>query len=401
MSFMEIANLKQFIDNISIALFYLAGFFYVIWGVFIVKEDFETGKIKNLHIITLFKFTLFLLLTHLTLTILGNYGYVSKYLTYKFYQYYLYHIIQSAIFSYILWYAEVWPAGDSKFYTANMMIIPLITPQISGFPKYLWLSSLINIFIIAAFFSVYSYVKENSIMLKKGDTEAFKEVKEYYKNELKEFLKFKPQTLLMIFSIFSVFSYKQTLNLLLQNYIFNIFHRTDIFFFLLYFLWPKISTILKTKKWKYIMIIFYIGLFMYVFANQQPYEVLKNIVINAIKNTFKFGMIFAIGKVIFEKIIEVHNTYYASKDEIKPGMILSSYELEIIRKNEVFDGMFDDLFRDGLNEEQVEILKKWMENHPNKNVKLRFVKAKPFAFNIFLGCLMQIIFNKNILKFIL
>ncbi|MGC9069848.1 MAG: hypothetical protein ACP5IO_00875 [Elusimicrobiales bacterium] len=401
MNFMETMSLKQFVDNLSIFLFYASAFFYITWGIFIIKEDFETGKIKNSHIILAFRFTLFMLLIQLTLTLLGSYGYISNYLTNQFYIYYFYNLIQSAIFSYILWYGEVWPAGDSKFYTANMVIIPLINPQLRGFPQSLWLLCLINIFIIAAFFSIYSYVKENSTMLRKGDNDAFKEIKEYYKNELKESLKLKPQNLFMIFSLFSVFSYKQTLNLLLQNYIFNIFHRTDIFFFLLYFLWPKISTMFRSKIWKYIMFVFYVWLLIYALLSPQSYEIIKNIIITAIKNTFKFATIFTVGKIIFEKIIEAHNIFYASKDEIKPGMILSSYELGIIKKNEVFNGIFDDLFKDGLSEEQVEVLKKWMENHPNKNVKLRFVRAKPFAFNIFIGCLMQIIINKNLLKLIL
>lgn len=401
MRFMETVNLKQLADNLSIILLYFTAFFYVVWGATISKEDFETGKIKNILIIHAIKFAGAIIFIQIILTIMGEYGYVKNYLKPEFYIYFIYHIMQSAIFSYILWYGEVWPAGDSKFFTANMILIPLLNPSASGFPGYLWLISLINIFIIASLFSIYRYIKDNTIMLKKGDNDAFREIKNYYQNEFKKFLKLKPENIFLIFSLFSMFAYKQMLNILLQNYIFNIFHRTDIFFFLFYFLWPKISTMLKSKAWKYIMFLFYLLMFLFISSSLDPVSLLKNIFIISVKNTFKFGMIFAIGKIVFEKIIETHNTFYASKDEIKPGMILSSYELEVIKKNEVFSGLFDDLFRDGLNQQQVDALKRWMENHPDKNVKLRFIKAKPFAFAIFSGCILQIIINKNILRFIL
>lgn len=401
MSFMEMMNLKKFVDQLSLILPYITAIFYVLWGINIIREDIETGKIRNVLLINAFKFISSILLIQITLTILGKLGYLKNYLLPQFYLYYFFHILQSILFSYILWYGEIWPAGDSKFYSINMMIIPLINPSLSGFPKFLWISAMINIFIIAAVYSIYIYIKENTVLLKKGDTDAFKDVKDYYLNEFKKLIKLKPQTIFTIFSIFSVFSYKQAINLLLQNYIFNIFQRTDIFFFLMYFLWPKLSQLLKSKVWKYLMPILYILLFIYSVSSNNPISIIKNIFFTAITNTFKFGMIFAIGKIIFERIIESYNTYYASKDEIKPGMILSSYELKILRENDVFKDIFDEVFRDGITQEQADALRKWMENHPVKNVKLKFVKAKPFAFNIFIGCIFQIVVNTNIIKWII
>ena len=401
MNYMETKSLKQFVDNLSLILPYVTAVFYLSWGISVIREDIESGKIRNALLISASKFILIILSIQILLTMLGSFGYIKNYLLPRFYLYYFYHIIQSLIFSYILWYGEIWPAGDSKFYSVNMMFLPLINPSIAGFPKTLWISSMLNIFIIAAIYSVFVYIKENTVLLKKGDVDAFKEVKEYYLNEFREFIKFKPQTIFTIFSVFSVFSYKQAINLLLQNHIFNIFHRTDIFFFLMYFLWPKISQLLKSKLWKYIMILLYLLLFVSLLISNDPITTIKNILFSAISNTIKFGTIFAIGKIIFEKIIESYNTYYASKDEIKPGMILSSSEIKILRENEVFRGVFDEVFKDGITQEQVDILKKWMENHPVKNVKLRFVKAKPFAFNIFIGSIFQIIFNTNVIKWLL
>lgn len=401
MNYMEITSLKKFLNYLSIILPYISSFLYIVWGIIILRDDFQTGKIRNSILLMGLKIIINILIIHLTLTIIGEFGYVNFYLDKKFYLNYSFHIIQSIIFSYILWYGEIWPAGDSKFYTINMMFLPLINPTLAGFPKFLWISTMINIFIIAALYSIAIYIKENITLVKNGDTDAFKEVKEYYINEFKDIIKLKPQTLFIIFSIFSTFSYKQALNLILQNYVFNIFHRTDIFFFILYFLWPKVSQFFNSKYWKYLMIFLYTVMFYYMTIAGNPLDTIQKIFFVAIKNTFKFGMIFAIGKVIFEKIIESYYTYYAGKDEIKTGMILSSHEIKILRKNQLFNGLFDDVFKDGLTQEQVEALKKWMENHPVKNVKLKFVKAKPFAFNIFIGCIFQAVLNHNVLKWLI
>lgn len=373
---------------------------YIIWNFIIVKEDFESGKIKNHNLIVGLKIIAIIFSINLILTIIGELGHVNVYLDKKFYLNYSIHLIQSILFSYILWYGEIWPAGDSKFYTVNMLFLPLANPSISDFPKFLWLSILINTFILSAIYSIFIYVKENIIMLKENNKNAFREIKDYYINKLKN-LKVELNTIFIIFSLFSAFLYKQILNLLLQKYVVSIFHRNDIFFFILYFLWPKISNFFHSKYWKYLTILLYIFVFFYLLQANEPQLFIKDIFLTSLKNTFKFGIILTFGKVIFEEIIESYYTYYAGKDEIKPGMILSTQEIKIFRKDDFFKGVFDNTFKDGLNQEQVEAIKKWMERHPLKDVKIKFIKSRPFAFNIFLGCLFQLIFNTNILRWII
>lgn len=401
MNYMETVSLKKYLNQISTLLPYFSLFFYLWWGTIILKEDFEIGKIRNSLLLLGVKFVLTIIILHVFLTEMGKLGYVDSYLTYLFYLHYIYHLVQSIIFSFILWYGEIWPAGDSKFYTVNMMFLPLINPMLVGFPDFLWISVMINTFIIAAVCSTLYYLKENIILLQKGDNDAFKEIKEYYFNEFRNFLKLEPNTLFIVFSVFSTFSYKQFLNLILQNYVFNVFSRTDIFFFVLYFLWPKISKFFNSKYWKYLMLFIYSLIFYYISKTNDPISSIGSMFIIAMKNTFSFGIIFVMGNLFIGRIIESYNTYHAGKDEIKRGMILSSQEIKILRENEIFNGLFNDFFKDGLTQEQVEALKKWMENHPVKDVKLKFVKAKPFALNIFVGCLIQIIFNNNILKWLI
>ena len=64
----------------------------------------------------------------------------------------------SAAAGVILWYAEVWPAGDAKFFMLVSAALPLADPYLRGFPNYLFLNLLINIFVAAAFWAVGGYL---------------------------------------------------------------------------------------------------------------------------------------------------------------------------------------------------------------------------------------------------
>jgi len=394
-------NLNQLLGKIPELVSFISLLFYFAISLRILKEDREFGKIRNKEILLGIKVIFLLLLIHISNTIAGYFGYNNNYLNLEFYKAYITNFVYSFVFSYILWYAEIWPAGDSKYFILNLMFLPLINFRINGFPHTLWIIVLINIFIVASVISIFNYFKENIILMNMQNVNAFNEIKKLYYEKLKK-IDFKSSEIyLTIGSILSIFTYKQTINIFIQNYIIKIFHRTDIFFFLLFFLWPKISSFFKTKYWKYIIISFYSILFLTLFLIPDPIKYIKTIFKMAILNTFKFSLVLFIAKTIFEDILENSNTYYASKDEIKEGMVLHSEELQIIRQNPIFNGIFDDCFKDGLNSEQVKALKDWLARLPQENPKLRFVKTKPFGMYIFLGSILHLILNKNLVKYFL
>jgi ABC-type multidrug transport system fused ATPase/permease subunit len=394
-------NLNQLLGKIPELVSFISLLSYFVISLRILKEDREFGKIRNKEILLGIKVIFFLLLIHLSNTIAGYFGYNNNYLNLEFYKAYIINFVYSLVFSYILWYAEIWPAGDSKYFILNLIFLPLINFRINGFPHNLWIIVLINIFIVASVISIFNYFKENIILMNMQNVNAFNEIKKLYYEKLKK-IDFKSSEIyLTIGSILSIFTYKQTINIFIQNYIIKIFHRTDIFFFLLFFLWPKISSFFKTKYWKYIIISFYSILFLTLFLIPDPIKYIKTIFKMAILNTFKFSLVLFIAKAILEDILENSNTYYVSKDEIKEGMVLHSEELQIIRQNPIFNGIFDDCFKDGLNSEQVKALKDWLARLPQENPKLRFVKTKPFGMYIFLGSILHLILNKNLVKYFL
>ena len=394
-------NSIPYINDIPKLVSLLSLISYFVIAARILKEDREKGKIPNKDIILGMKIVFILLFINLLNSVLGKMGYNKSYLTFIYYKFYFINFLYSFIFSYILWYGEIWPAGDSKFFILNILFLPLINFNLNGFPHYLWISLLVNIFIVSAFVSIFIYIKQNISLLHSGDSDAFSEVKKIYFEKLKKINFKSPRIYLSILSIFALFTYKQMVNLFIQNYIIKIFHRTDIFFFILFFLWPKISSFFKTKYWKFILIFLYLILFLTTLIKPDPLEYIKTITKIALLNSLKFSAILFIAKTIFEDILESSNTYCASKQDINEGMVLHSAELQIIKENPIFKGLFDDCFKDGLNSEQVNALKDWLSRLPQQNPKLRFVKTKPFAFYIFLGSIIQMIINKNIIKYFL
>ena len=74
--------------NITIILSYLTTIIYLIWSIIIVKEDMETGKIKNIKIMQGIKIIGIIIFVHIINTVSGNLGYSKSYMNLSFYKFY-------------------------------------------------------------------------------------------------------------------------------------------------------------------------------------------------------------------------------------------------------------------------------------------------------------------------
>ena len=84
---------------------------------------------------------------------------------------------------------------------------------------------------------------------------------------------------------------------------------------------------------------------------------------------------------------------------MEPGMILSSKQARTLCENPLFEGAFDDCFKDGLTEEQIVLLKAWLPNLPVQDPKLETVKGKPFALWIFAGAALTLVLGRSLSGF--
>ena len=94
--------------------------------------------------------------------------------------------------------------------------------------------------------------------------------------------------------------------------------------------------------------------------------------------------------------MERKDTRYLSVAELEPGAVLSSKAAREFKANPVFEGLFDDCFKDGLTEEQVAAVREWLKKLPVRDPKVEVVRGRPFALWIFAGAALLLALDRNI-----
>ena len=126
-------------------------------GLFLVisREDNATGKIRNKLILLGFMLlgaTLALLALQSAVNTAFAAALLPPHLAGVFFTGYLLHACIAAAAAIALWKGGAWPAGDAKMFILAAMALPLIAPRSANFPRLLFLSLLMNVFIPAGVF---------------------------------------------------------------------------------------------------------------------------------------------------------------------------------------------------------------------------------------------------------
>lgn len=376
---------------------------YLLWSIDVVRCDIESNKIPNRKIILGFKILIVLFVLSFLFSFLGERGVAISHFNFLFYKMFFINFLYAFSAAIVLWYGEIWPAGDAKFFILSIAFLPFINENSAGFPHYLWLSILINIFVIAGVYSLLKFIVETFTLWRKEDDLAFLEIKQAIE-KIKNWKSKTPilraiiEVLVITLSVGIIFTAHQMVNIYLRGAILSHFKRVDVFYFLMFFLWDRIRAIFKSKIWKVILALLYAGYFIFGLICF-PYNILTYAE-KAFSNVLKFGIILMVGRFIFEYLIERRNVIFVSKEELKPGMILSTKDSRAIKTDSSLKELFEDYFKDGLSPQQVAGLREWLERHPVPNAKLEIIKGKAFALWILLGCLIEIIFNKSVLTWL-
>ena len=370
---------------------------FAIWAVGVVNVDIATKKIPNAKVALGAKLMLLALGLLVLNTYLGSGGAVPSYLTWNFYLLWGAHLCWAVLAGVVLWYCEIWPAGDAKFFILVAAWLPLINPFIKNFPNYLFLSLLINIFVAAALVAVGSFI--TSGFAQEGPADFFKEMFSSLRQWLKSLAGEKKNGWLIgayLANMMFLFLLQQVLNVESRHVVSRFLARVDIFYFFLFFLWDKIGSVFQSKKWLYVTTAGYV---LYFFAGYfYFYDRLVSLVFYAMVNAFKFSLLLFFGRFMLEFLLEKKDTQHLKASELEPGMILSSKTAKTFRQNPAFEGAFDDCFKDGLNAEQVRIIKDWMIKIPMPDPKIEVVRGKPFALWILAGAVLSLLFDKNVVN---
>lgn len=393
--------------------FFLIPIFII--GLITSFEDFKYGKIRNkwvkigflwgLAIFGLYIFWnfFFLFIQHLKIApssvFLLRFSYLGELL--------LNTGIALAV-GFLMWYWNVWSAGDAKLFALFSFLLPLkfySKTYLSYFPSF---GLLLNIFIIALGiflimlvwnFVLYVLKRKKRVLTKDERNIRNKKVKENIFSFLKEVL-----NLLVIFFVMVSFfgllfkstvgenlAYFFTIKLGLEKWVLFI-AILGIFIFLMKFLQ-------KIKKIFYIAAIILLVwlLYRWVRFDQSP--------LLAIKPMLSITAIIVFGGFIFRKAFDWHVNRKEIQEvdtrDLKIGMRLTEESLNGLKNKDekLFKESIGKIYSDGLTEKQALFLRKFAED--KEITKLKIYKPSPFAILIFIGLIATILFRGSIIQIFL
>lgn len=376
---------------------YVSIFFLTVmtlWSARVVADDLSTSKIANRKIMQGGRFLLAALAAALALTWSGWRGGAGDYLQWSFYPLFAFHVLLSVLAALILWYAEIWPAGDAKFFMLVSAALPLIDPRLRHFPHYLFLSLLTNIFIAAAFVVLGGYVASG--IYAASPAEFFSNAWADGRERLSSLVKGRNPAQLVIypFHLTFLFLMQQVLMSEFVGVFGRLFSRAEIIYFFAFMLWNKIAAVFKSRAWFVTVACCYLAYFCagYLLFRDR----LAAMLAAALVSVFKFSLLLVVGRAMLGFLMEKKDLSYAGAGELAPGMVLSAKETERLRRNAAFDGAFDDAFKDGLREEQIELLRDWLKGQPAAGARVEIVRGRPFALWIAVGAVISLLLGGNL-----
>lgn len=358
----------------------------------VVREDSATRKIRNHLVVAGAKTLLAALALHYAAAAFGVgnpvFGHGLFYL--RFAQ----HLLLSVMAGLLLWYAEIWPAGDAKFFMVLSASVPLLVPEIRNFPSYLYLNLLVNIFVMASVYTVSEFLVPQqgrpsglgllAALLRDARAAAFSGFSAARV----------PRLALSFFSVAFLFLLQQALMLDARSGAGRFLLKPEAIFFFVFVLWEKIGALLSGGIWRYITPACYAA---YLAAGYFMFrEHMLAVFYAAGANVLKFSMLFMVGRFLLSFMLDKRDAVYVGPGDLAPGMVLSPLERRRLRQDTEIGVEFEDNFRDGLTPEQVELLRSWLGKLNVPDPRLEMVKGRPFALWIAAGTAAYLAVGKNL-----
>ncbi len=372
--------------------------FFLWWGWKIVVNDLRFKKVPNRMIVAGLKALLLFLALYAAETALGAAGASSDYVGGGFYYAFATNLALSSAVGIFLWYAEIWPAGDAKFFMTSLALLPLMNYRIRGFPGMLWLSVLINSFLIAGAYYSFRFLAGLWRAWRERDGRTltrWAEIKKEASGRLRGAGGGSAWKLaLNVLAVLAVFFVRQLANYGLAGRLQRLVPDPELLYFAMFIGWDKLSRYFSRPGFRRFLTFFYpvyllAGLFYF------KGQLLQNIRYAAL-DVLRFGVILGVGRFALVYLMERFSMVEVSAAELEPGMILSSRYAQIVRRDAYFKDAFEDSFRDGISPEETELLREWVTRIPRENPKIEVMKGEAFAVWIFAGCLFQLAFDGNL-----
>ncbi|MBP5286564.1 MAG: hypothetical protein J6Z08_01545 [Elusimicrobiales bacterium] len=375
---------------------------FAIWGLGIVSRDINTCKILNVDIIKGCRLLGLFVAVQVSVTIAASYGWLpagfadNGFFAPSFYGAYALHVLFTAVMGILLWYADIWPAGDAKFFMVTGAMLPLMIPEIQGFPYRTFFYFLVNIFVAASFWAFGNFFLAGLQKLDKANF--FGGVYHNFLEEITRIVKrYRGWQLLFVLSgMFIFFLVQRTVSLTVRLAAARIVSDPAVVFFVLFLLWDKISPLFQKKAWIIASGIFYVTFIILgvIYMPDRLIELAETAFIDSLKLSI---CIVALRRfAVF--LMEQADLQLVYPEQIKPGMILSERSRILVMGDPNFGGEYNTFIKEGLTELQAQILRdnavRMREKIPD--FKYEIITGRPFAGWIMFGAILTLVFKENI-----
>lgn len=357
-------------------------------------EDWRTRKIRNRLVVAGLLACAAVLLVLLANSLLGarqlRFGPLGEYsLPLAFYPSLALHLALSLAAGVGLWRWQIWPAGDAKFFALAALFAALIDPNLPGFPLFLFLILLINIFVPAGIvFALETIVNLllRAPRLRAVDWPKWRKAKaEMAAIRARELWPYRGEYLILVVNLFALFFALQALSSYVRPLVAEPWGSLSVFVIMFVF-WGGLVTVLRDKK---VGLAAFAGLCAAALVGvfHLHLDVGRGFAAAA-RMTLNFGMVLSVGRVLFAWIIERDSLRELRGDELKHGDILSDRTWLALGAEKELAGRMDPRYVDGLSDADAATLKAWLAGRAAADYNV--YHTIPFALWIFLGTLLTL-----------
>jgi len=295
-----------------------------------------------------------------------------------------------------LWFWDVWPAGDAKFFVVCAAFVPLLEPAQRAFPFYLSLQLLINVFVLAAVYVLAATALSAARGLP-GLTppraaawagERALRALSWLVRQARAWRDSAPVAV----NTAGLFLLQAVLQPFLEGRLARRFASPLVLALLLIVLWRKLGAFIADRR---LAAVSSAGLL--AFAGAAVFRPdLRHLLGPFVARVAGFGVLFG----AFGGLLDAHMTEKArvlvGVDGILPGAILSERTLALLRRDpDYFEEHFSPLFKDGLSAPQAEALKQWLMGLPPEQAVVETLRGDPFGVWIFAGTLFTLAASRD------
>lgn len=317
------------------------------------------------------------------------------YLPWRYYPKVALHFALSLAAALALWRLSIWPAGDAKLFALFSLLAVLVEPNLPGFPAFLFLLLLINIFVPAGLvFAVESVVKALLKLpeLAKIDWKLWPKAKlEVLAIRFREFWPHRAEYLVLGVNLFFLFFAVQAAQRRFLNGVPEPLRSLAVFFFMFVF-WQGLVSVLRRKT---VGLIAFLVLSAWLTVGGLFWRWdLSARLGEAVGMTLNFGVFLSGSYFVFNWFIERESLRELRPEHLKLGTVLSDRTWERLAEEQELAGKLSERRVDGLTHGDAEALKAWLAGRTAADYTV--YQTIPFALWIFLGTLLTLSGRANV-----